>query len=141
MTGVPPPTIPAWDNCLEDSPAIADSAIARPIITIGCRAIPATLCLDLTMPAPICELTGRIYAGDRAKLKLKAESFSLLNRGNKRVQITEDGFMANAPEFVKTDKTIGINIFLPNTSCPSSLQHATDAYATRQIPLALKSIS
>ena len=63
------------------------------------------------MPAPICEFTGRIYAGDRAKLNLEAESFSLLNRGNKHVQITEDGFMANAPEFVKTDKTIGINNF------------------------------
>jgi hypothetical protein len=58
----------------------------------------------------MCELTGRIYAGDRVKLKLKAESFNLLNRDNKRVQITGDGFMSNAPEFAHTDKTIGINI-------------------------------
>ena len=45
------------------------------------------------------------------KLDLMAESFNLLNRDNQRVQITQDGFISNAAQFVKTDKTIGINIF------------------------------
>ena len=40
-----------------------------------------------------------------------AESFNLLNRDNKRVQITQDGFVSNAAQFVQTGKTIGINIF------------------------------
>jgi hypothetical protein len=89
------------------------------------------------MPPPICELTGRIYAGDRVKLKLKAESFNLLNRDNKRVQITEDGFMGNAPEFVQTDKTIGINIFpakhlvpLQLSGCHRCLRAAPDPTRT-----------
>jgi len=30
VTGVPPKHFPPSDNCLEDSPAIADRAIARP---------------------------------------------------------------------------------------------------------------
>ena len=37
-------------------------------------------------------LTRRLYAGDRVKLELMAESFNLLNRDNQRVQITQDGF-------------------------------------------------
>jgi hypothetical protein len=93
------------------------------------------------MPPPICELTGRIYAGDRVKLKLKAESFNLVNRDNKRVQITEDGFMGNAPEssFRRIRPLESISS-LPNTSCPSSFLRATDAYAPRQIQLAPKLI-
>ena len=47
-------------------------------------------------------LTRRIYAGDRVKLELMAESFNLLNRDNKRVQITQDGFVSNAAQ-VRSD--------------------------------------
>jgi hypothetical protein len=42
------------------------------------------------MPAPIRWRPGEV--------KLKAGSFNLLNRGNRRVQITVYGFMSNAPE-------------------------------------------
>jgi hypothetical protein len=83
-------------------------------------------------------LTRRIYAGDRVELELMAESFNLLNRDNKRVQITQDGFISNAAQFVHTDKAIGINIFIVKYRVPSSFLHATDAYAPRQIQLALK---
>ena len=85
-------------------------------------------------------LTRRIYVGDRVKLDLMAESFNLLNRDNKRVQITQDGFISNAAQFIETDKTIGINIFPAQYRVPSSFLHATDAYAPRQIQLALKLI-
>jgi hypothetical protein len=37
-------------------------------------------------------ITRRIYAGDRLKMELVGESFNLLNRDNRRVLITEDGF-------------------------------------------------
>jgi hypothetical protein len=47
-------------------------------------------------------LTRRIYAGDRVKLELMAESFNLLSRDNKRVQITQDGFVSNAAQ-VRSD--------------------------------------
>ena len=72
-------------------------------------------------------LTRRIYAGDRVKLELMAESFKLLNRDNKRVQITQDGFISNAAQFVQTDKAIGINIFTAKSRVSSSFLHATDA--------------
>ena len=48
-------------------------------------------------------LTRRLYAGDRVKLELMAESFNLLNRDNKRVQITQDGFISNSAQFVAND--------------------------------------
>ncbi len=85
-------------------------------------------------------LTRRLYAGDRVKLELMAESFNLLNRDNRRVQITQDGFQSNSAQFVQTDKTIGINIFPAQYRVPSSFLRATDAYAPRQIQLALKLI-
>ncbi len=65
-------------------------------------------------------LTRRLYAGDRIKLELMAESFNLLNRDNRRVQITQVGFQSNSAQFVKTDKIIGINIFPAQYRGPSS---------------------
>ena len=69
-----------------------------------------------------------------------AESFNLLNRDNQRVQITQDGFITNSAQFVQTTNTIGINIFPAQYRLPSSFLHATDAYAPRQIQVALKLI-
>jgi hypothetical protein len=74
------------------------------------------------------------------KLELMAESFNLLNRDNQRVQITQDGFVSNSAQFVQTSKTIGINIFPAQYRVPSTFLKATDAYAPRQIQLALKLI-
>ena len=56
------------------------------------------------------------------KVELMAESFNLLNRDNKRVQITQDGFISNSAQFVQTTNTTGINIFpaqyrVPLRSC------------------------
>ncbi len=85
-------------------------------------------------------LTRRLYAGDRVKLELMGESFNLLNRDNQRVQITQNGFITNSAQFVQTTNTIGINIFPAKYRVPSSFLHATDAYAPRQIQLALKLI-
>jgi Carboxypeptidase regulatory-like domain/TonB dependent receptor len=85
-------------------------------------------------------LTRRLYAGDRIKLELMAESFNLFNRDNQRVQITQDGFITNSAQFVQTTNTTGINIFPAEYRVPSTFLRATDAYAPRQIQLALKLI-
>jgi hypothetical protein len=85
-------------------------------------------------------LTRRLYLGDRVKLELRAESFNLLNRDNRRVQSTQDGFINNSAQFVQTTNTTGINIFPAEYRVPSSFLKATDAYAPRQIELALKLI-
>ncbi|HET7442486.1 MAG TPA: hypothetical protein VFJ47_14375, partial [Terriglobales bacterium] len=85
-------------------------------------------------------LTRRIYAGDRIKLELMAESFNLLNRDNKRVQITDVGFLNSAGHFVKYDKRLGINHFPAYFASPSRFMTASDAYAPRQVQLGLKLI-
>jgi len=85
-------------------------------------------------------LTRRIYAGDRLKMESVGESFNLLNRDNRRVLITEDGFQSNAASFVQTSKHIGINYFPAQYRAPSNLLRATSAYAPRQMQLALKLI-
>src|SRR5437870_1530602 len=85
-------------------------------------------------------VTRRIYAGDRLKMELVGESFNLLNRDNRRVLITEDGFQSNSASFVQTDKRIGINYFPAQYRVPNNFLHATNAYAPRQMQLALKLI-
>jgi len=83
-------------------------------------------------------LTRRLHLGDRVKLELIIESFNLLNRDNQRVQITQDGFISNSAQFVQTSKLIGINYFPAQYRTPTSFLRATDAYAPRQVQLALK---
>jgi hypothetical protein len=73
-------------------------------------------------------------------LELIAESFNLLNRDNQRVQITQDGFITNSAQFVETSNLTGINYFPAKYRVPTSFLRATDAYAPRQIQLALKLI-
>ena len=85
-------------------------------------------------------LTRRIYAGDRVKLELLAESFNLLNRDNRRVNSTDDGFLNSAGQFVQTDKFIGLSHFPAHFRQPSHLFSATEAYAPRQVQLALRLI-
>jgi flavin reductase (DIM6/NTAB) family NADH-FMN oxidoreductase RutF len=85
-------------------------------------------------------LTRRLFVGDHLKIELTAESFNLLNRDNRRVLITPDGFTSNSAQFVQTDNRIGINIFPAQYRVPASFLHITDAYAPRQIQFALKLI-
>ena len=85
-------------------------------------------------------LTRRFQIGERLKLELIAESFNLLNRDNQRVQITQDGFITNSAQFVETSNLTGINYFPAKYRVPTSFLRATDAYAPRQIQLALKLI-
>lgn len=80
----------------------------------------------------------RLYVGDRVKLEFIAESFNLLNRDNQRVQISDDGFQNSAGQFLQFDNHIGINHFPGQYRKPVNFLHATDAYAARQVQLALR---
>ena len=80
----------------------------------------------------------RIYAHNRTKVELMVESFNLLNRDNRRVQITDDGFLNNAGQFVYIDNRIGINYFPAQYRRPTHFMQANDAYAPRQIQIALR---
>ena len=85
-------------------------------------------------------LTRRLYVRPRYKLELVAEAFNALNRDNKRVVITDDGFMSTATDFVQLDKTIGIRYFPAYYQKPLNLVSANSAYAPRQVQFALKLI-
>ena len=75
------------------------------------------------------------------KLELVAEGFNALNRDNRRVTITDDGFTNTATDFVQLDKTIGISYFPAYYQRPANLVTATSAYAPRQIQFAVKRFS
>ncbi len=85
-------------------------------------------------------LTRRLYLRPRLKLELVAEAFNALNRDNRRVRITDDGFTNTATDFVQLDKTIGISYFPAYYQRPANLTRATSAYAPRQIQFAVKLI-
>lgn len=105
------------------------------VVTVGSgRPISATVTGDANQsgrqsqqrPAPWCvrnslvgpdyastdlRLTRRLFLDDRVKVERMAESFNLLNRDIKRVQITRDGFISNSAQFRSTTNTTGINLF------------------------------
>jgi mRNA-degrading endonuclease YafQ of YafQ-DinJ toxin-antitoxin module len=83
-------------------------------------------------------LTRKLYVHDRLKLDLIGESFNLLNRDNKLVQITEDGLQTNTAYFVKISNELGINYFPGHYQIPSSPFKITNSYPPRQIQLALR---
>src|ERR1700674_121318 len=85
-------------------------------------------------------LTRRLYVRDRLKVDLVVESFNLLNRDNKRVQVTEDGLQSNVAHFVKIGTQLGINYFPGHYQIPRNPLQATNAYSPRQVQLALKMI-
>lgn len=85
-------------------------------------------------------ITRRIHAGDRLKLDLMAESFNLFNRDNKQVQTTTDGFQNAYGQFVFVDNHIKFNYFPASFRTKANPLRATNAYAPRQLQLALKLI-
>jgi hypothetical protein len=74
------------------------------------------------------------------KLDLMVESFNLLNRDNKRVQVTEDGLQSNTARFIRIGNKLGINYFPGHYQIPRTPLQATNAYSPRQVQLALKLI-
>src|SRR5207237_5638472 len=82
-------------------------------------------------------LTRRIYAGDRIKLELMAESFNLLNRDNKRVGISDVGFLNSVGQFVQYDKTLGINHLPTYYAYPKRFMRENYVFASRQVQLRL----
>jgi hypothetical protein len=85
-------------------------------------------------------LTRRLYVRERVKVDLILESFNLLNRDNKRVLVTEDGLQSNVAYFVKISDQLGINYYPGHFQIPRNPLQATNAYAPRQVQMALKMI-
>jgi len=85
-------------------------------------------------------LTRRLFVHDRLKLDMVVESFNLLNRDNKRVQVTEDGLQSNVAYFTKIGNKLGINYYPGHYQIPRNPLQATNAYSPRQVQLAMKLI-
>jgi hypothetical protein len=83
-------------------------------------------------------LTRKLFTRDRMKLDFVIESFNLFNRDNLRVNITDDSFQNTAGQFIYVDQKLGVNYYPAQYRVPSNFTKATDAYAPRQIQLALK---
>jgi hypothetical protein len=85
-------------------------------------------------------LTRRLYLRERLKLDMVVESFNLLNRDNRRVQVTEDGLQSNVAHFTRIGNKLGINYYPGHYQIPRNPLQATNAYSPRQVQLALKLI-
>jgi hypothetical protein len=79
-----------------------------------------------------------MYRHNKVKLDFTAESFNLLNRLNRRFQLTDDGVLSNVAQFNYGTKHIGINRFPAYYQGPTNLARATSAYAPRQVQLSLR---
>lgn len=74
----------------------------------------------------------------RYRLELSAESFNLLNRVNRRVDISDDGFANVAATFEETDKWTGGKRYPAHFRIQNTFLTPTNAYAPRQIQFAVR---
>jgi hypothetical protein len=85
-------------------------------------------------------LTRRLFVGDRVKLDLVAEAFNTLNRDNRRLKTSDDGFQNTAGQFAQVDNSPEISHFPAQYRRATKFLRASDAYAPRQIQVALRVI-
>jgi hypothetical protein len=85
-------------------------------------------------------LSRQIRLGLRTKLELMAESFNLFNHLNRRVQLTDDGFQSAAAQFLPFEAKAGSIYFPGQYRRSDGFAQARDAYAARQMQLALRFI-
>jgi hypothetical protein len=80
----------------------------------------------------------RLYTHNGFKLDLTAESFNLFNRLNRRFQLTDDGALSNAAQFVYGSKQIASRFYPAYYQVPSNFMKTTTAYAPRQVQFSLR---
>jgi hypothetical protein len=83
-------------------------------------------------------LTRTVETVGRLKVELVAESFNILNRNNKRVDISDDGFGGRAATFVQQDVTTGGKRYPAQFRLSGGFLTPTNAYAPRQVQVAVK---
>ena len=75
---------------------------------------------------------------ERWKLELLAESFNLFNRANRRVEISDDGFLNTAASFVQGDVTVSGKQYPASFRQTRGFLSPTSAYAPRQIQFGMR---
>jgi hypothetical protein len=83
-------------------------------------------------------LTRNIRCGERMVVNLMAESFNMFNRTNARVEISDDGYYNSAGQFVAYSTTVGHKSYPGMFLLNSQFLTPTNAYAPRQVQLALR---
>jgi hypothetical protein len=75
---------------------------------------------------------------ERVRLTLLAESFNVANRVNQRVDITDDGFLNSAGQFVAYATKAGTTLYPGEFIKNSKFLIPTNAYAPRQVQFSLR---
>lgn len=83
-------------------------------------------------------VTRRLFAHDRFKLELVAESFNVLNRDNKQVAVTDQGLQSDTVQFLPSTQKVGFQYFPAQYRRPTNPLRITNAFAPRQVQFALK---
>jgi hypothetical protein len=84
-------------------------------------------------------ITRRIHMNSQWRLEASVESFNVLNRNNKRIRPTDDGYAAPAGNFVPFRSTrINGRIYPGFFERAKNFLKPQDAYAPRQIQLAMR---
>jgi Carboxypeptidase regulatory-like domain/TonB dependent receptor-like, beta-barrel len=79
-----------------------------------------------------------LQIAEHAKLEFLGESFNLFNRSNNRVNISDDGFYNSAGQFVAYSATAKGKTYPGQFQANSKFLKATNAYAPRQVQLAIR---
>jgi hypothetical protein len=83
-------------------------------------------------------VTRTVRLGDRAHLELLAESFNLFNRDNRTVQISDDGFLNSAGQFISYSTSVNGKQYPGQFRLNSQFLLPTNAYAPRQIQFSMR---
>jgi hypothetical protein len=83
-------------------------------------------------------LSRLLKATERWKVTLLVESFNVLNRDNKRVDTTDDGFQSAAANFVVQDTTVNNHRYPAQFRTSNGFLQPNNAYAPRQIQISLR---
>lgn len=75
---------------------------------------------------------------DRWRLEITAEGFNVTNRNNRRVEISDDGFLGSAATFVMDAKSVGVTQYPAHFRKISGFLTPTNAYAPRQVQFAAR---
>jgi hypothetical protein len=76
--------------------------------------------------------------GERFRLTVLAESFNLTNRVNQRVDISDDGYLNSAGQFVAYSTKVGKALYPGEFVKNSKFLIPTNSYAPRQVQLSIK---